>query len=253
MAAIPESVRVKIERADKHIVDLKSAIDDFWKRRPYQFIGYLDAQGRPTYQVADTKPIDPMIPTIAGDAIQCLRSALDRMACALWQRTNCGDCKIYFPIADDAAKYKSEALGKVKGLRQDAVDAIAAIEPYQGGNGEALWSLHRLSIIDRHRLPLTVGGGNLGVHIPSLYANIFPELAESGAYIISVAQYRAPLKKGDIIFVDDPGREVQKDLQLPLFIFFDEPGIFERKPVIPSLKLLRDSVNNAVNSLALLL
>jgi hypothetical protein len=46
---------------------------------------------------------------------------------------------------------------------------------------------------------------------------------------------------------------VQKDLQLPLFIFFDEPGIFERKPVIPSLKLLRDSVNNAVNSLALLL
>ena len=170
---IPESVRIKIERADQHISDMDGAISEFWKTRPYKVIGYIDAEKRPTYQVTDTKPIGPMIPAIAGDVIQCLRAALDRMACALWSRTNARDCKIYFPIADSATKYKSDGLGKVKGLGQDAIDAITAIEPYQGGKGESLWCLHRLSIIDRHRLPLTVIGGQMGIDLIPLYRDRF--------------------------------------------------------------------------------
>lgn len=253
MAPIPDSVRVKIERANKHIADLEPAIARFWQTNPYKVMGYIDPQTRPTYQVTDTQPIDPAIAAIAGDVIQNLRTSLDYMACALWRRTNTGDCKIYFPIAEDAAKYVAEALRKIKGMGQDAVDAISGIEPYGGGKGEALWSLHSLSIIDKHRLPLTVAGGNLGVHMESLYADHFPELAKSGAWIINVAHYRAPLEKGDIVFIDDPGRELQNDLKLPLFILFNEPGVFERKPIIPSLLALANYVKDVVENLALLL
>ena len=250
---IPESVRIKIERADQHISDMDGAISEFWKTRPYKVIGYIDAEKRPTYQVTDTKPIGPMIPAIAGDVIQCLRAALDRMACALWSRTNARDCKIYFPIADSATKYKSDGLGKVKGLGQDAIDAITAIEPYQGGKGESLWCLHRLSIIDRHRLPLTVIGGQMGIDLIPLYRDRIPELAKSFAFVHSLANFRVPLDKGDIIFIDEPGAELHKNLDVSWFVFFNEPGVFERKPVVASLKGLRDFVNDIVNKLAALL
>ncbi len=251
--SLPESVSIKIERADKHIFDLDCSITQFWKTQPYKVVGYIDSEKKPTYQVTDTQPIDPMIPTIAGDAIQCLRAALDRMACALWSRINRGDCKAYFPITDSAAKYKSEGLGKVKGLGQDAIDAITAIEPYQGGKGDTLWRLHRLSIIDRHRLPLTVIGGQLGVDRIPLYKDRIPELEKSFAFVHFVDDLKVPLKKGDIVLVDEPGAELHKNLDVSWLVFFNEPGVFERKPVVPSLKALRDFVNDVVNNLAGLL
>lgn len=250
---VPESVTVKIKRADQHIADLNRAIDQFWTTHPYKVSGYVDSEGRPTYQITDTQPIAPIIPTIAGDAIQCLRAALDRIACALWSRTGSGNCAIYFPITESAAKYKSEGLGKVKGIGQDAIDAITAIEPYQGGKGDALWRLHCLAIIDRHRMPLAVIGGQLGVDLISLYKDRIPELAESFSFVYHAANFRVPLKNGDIIFVDEPNAELHKNLKVSWFVFFNEPGIFECKPIIPSLKALRDFVDNIVNQLAALL
>ena len=251
--SIPESVKIKIERTDQHISDVDGAIAEFWKTQPYKVIGYIDAGKRPTYQVTDTKPIDPMIPAIAGDAIQCLRAALDRMACALWSRTNAGDCKIYFPIADSPTKFKSEALRKVNGLGQDAIDAITEIEPYQGGKGETLWCLHRLSIIDRHRLPLTVIGGQMGVDLIPLYRDRIPELAKSFAFVHNVANFKVPLEKGDILFIDEPGAELHKNLDVSWLVFFNEPRVLERKRVDASLKSMRDFVNDNLNKLAVLL
>ncbi len=253
MSGIPESVRVKIERANQHIADLDAAIARFWENRPYRVVGFVDSQGRPTYQIAHIQPIDPRISAIAGDAVQNLRTALDFMACALWRRANVGDCKIYFPIAGDIAKYQSEALKKAKGIGQDAIQAISAVEPYQGGKGDTLWRLHCLSVIDKHRLPLTVAGANLGIHLPSIYPEMFPDSAKSNPWILSVGEMRCPLKDNDILFRDDPGREVKKDLQLPFFVALDEPSIFHCQPLLPTLKTFAGSVRDVVTSLALLL
>jgi hypothetical protein len=248
MADILEGIRVKIERADHHITELDAAIRRFLEGRPYTVVGEIDAQGRPTYRISDMQPIDPIIAAIAGDAIQNIRTALDYLACLLWGRTNRGECKVSFPITDTAAKYKSEGLGKIKGMRQDAIDAISAVEPYHGGKGDILWRLHRLSIIDKHRLPITVAGANLGAHLPSLYPEMFPESAKSNPWILDVSQMRCPLKDNDVIFRDDSGRELKQDLQFPFFIALDEVGIFSCKPLIPALKEMADSVRSIVSS-----
>ena len=254
MPHIPDSVRVKIERADHHIAELYAESVRFLQSGPYKTLGEVDPQGRATYRVSYMQPIDPIIPAIAGDVIQNLRTALDYMACALWLRTNSGKvCKVYFPIAETSAKYKSEGLGKIKGAGQDAIDAISAIEPYGGGKGDILWRLHSLSIIDKHRLPITVAGANLGIHLPSLYPEFFPESAKSNPWVLDVGPMRFSLKDNDVLFRDDPGRELKKDLEFPFFIALDEIGVFESKPLVPTLKSIFDFVQNVVKDLAPLL
>jgi hypothetical protein len=250
LPSILESARVKIERASKHIVDLEAAIAKFFERRPYSVVAYIDADRRATYCLKHIEPIDLCIPAIAGDAIQNLRTALDYLAGALWRRTNSGEWKGYFPISDSAAKYKAEGLGKMKGMGQDAIDAIDAVEPYGGGKGDMLWRLHSLSIIDKHRLPLTVAGANLGIHLPSLYPELFPKSAKSNQWILGVADFRCPLKDDDILFRDDPGREIKQNLQLPFFVALNEVGVFNCQPLIPALKNMVEVADHVINGFA---
>ena len=250
MAGVPASIRVKVTRANHHIADLNPAIDVFLKSGPYKTTGDIDSQGRPTYRVSNVQPVDPVILAIAGDAIQNLRTALDYLACALWLRTNPGGiCKVYFPITETAARYNSEGLGKIKGMGQDAVDAISAVEPYGGGEGDTLWRLHCMSIIDKHRLSIAAVGANAGIHLPSLYPELFPASAKSNPWIVNVSDMRFSLKDDDVLFRDDPGRELKKDLNFPFFIALNEAGVFERIPLISALLRMRDSVNGVVADL----
>ena len=53
-------------------------------------------------------------------------------------------------------------------MRQDAIDAIRALEPYKGGKGENLWVLHRLNNIDKHRLIVTVGSSFQSVDVGTI-------------------------------------------------------------------------------------
>ena len=212
-------------------------------------MGGMDSERRATYYVSSVQPITPAILAIAGDAIQNTRSTLDYLACALWSRTNTGECKIYFPITDSAAKYETESLGKVKGLRQDAVDAISAIEPYKGGKGDILWRLHHLSIIDKHRLPIAVVGANLGMHLPSLYPEEFPDSSKANPWTILTHDTICPLKENDVLFRDDPGRELKQELQLPFFVALHEVGVFDCKPLLPTLKSMLDFVNCVIADL----
>lgn len=141
----------------------------------------------------------------------------------------------------------------MRGMGQDAVDAISAVEPYRGGKGEMLWRLHSLSVIDKHRLPITVAGANLGIHLPSFYPELFTESAKSNPWILGVSDFRCPLKDNDILFRDDPGREIKTNLQLPFFVALNQVGVFDCQPLIPALKNIAEVVNQAVNCLAPLL
>jgi hypothetical protein len=251
MAGIPESVHVKIKRADHHISDLKVAIDAFHNPCPHQVTCQIDSDNRPTYRLAKLAKIDPIIGAITGDVIQNLRAALDYLACALWSRTNAGECKaIYFPITETASKYVSEGLRKIKGMGQDAVEAISAVEPYEGGKGDTLWRLHKLSMVDKHRLPITVAGGNGGVFLNSLYPEMFPKSEKPTLGVLYVGHLKCVLKETDILFIDDPGREVQQNLESPFFISLNEVGVVEGKPLIPTIKNMMDAVNHIVNSFA---
>ena len=138
MSSIPSSVRIKVERANKHIVDLGAAIDKFFERRPHSVVAYIDEEHKPTYCLKHIEPIDSAVSAVTGDVIQNLRTALDYLAGALWLRTNRGEWRGYFPICESSEKYESESPGKTKGMPIAAKEAIDRIAPYEGGN-DVLW------------------------------------------------------------------------------------------------------------------
>jgi hypothetical protein len=153
-------VRAKIERAEKHIGDLESEIKSFYESKPYVVGTKRDQQSRRLiYHLVSVRDTPVGVAALTGDVLNNLRSALDHLAYQL-VLVGTGDVaptwRVYFPIADDAAKYASHSLAQIKGMRQDAVNAIAAIRPYKGGN-DTLWRLHKLNNIDKHRYLVIVG------------------------------------------------------------------------------------------------
>ena len=113
--------------------------------------------GKVVYTMDSVEPIPPEIPVLAGDVIQNLRSALDHVAYQLFrivQELRERASTVYFPIAENHTKYQAQKGGQTSGMSRQAIGAIDAIQPYRGGN-DALWHLHKLNIIDKHRLNLT--------------------------------------------------------------------------------------------------
>jgi hypothetical protein len=157
-------IRVKIERAKKHVDDLEAAVvslgEPSFNTISLEFepgTGETRLESRPLHIYG------PDIPTIAGDAIHNLRCALDHLAFQLvtvgitfgeqrvkpWQ-------DIQFPIFNSPGTYESRKARCVEGARKEAVDAIDRLKPYKGGN-EPLWLLRQLDNTDKHSFILATG------------------------------------------------------------------------------------------------
>ena len=77
-------VRLKIERAKKHINDLEADIRAFRGGNPYRVVTDEHPRtGDITYRLSITKDIPIEWSAIIGDFVHNLRSSLDLLACAL--------------------------------------------------------------------------------------------------------------------------------------------------------------------------
>jgi hypothetical protein len=154
-------IREKIKRAKKHVVDLKVELTAFKNAAPYAVGIENDPQtGELVYNVTKATPVPVCIPILAGDAIQNLRCALDHLAYQLVCAPNGGIAPnpkhTYFPILK-GKRDKAACAGQMPGATDAVLQAILAMEPYEGGKGHEFWILERLNNTDKHRLLLTVG------------------------------------------------------------------------------------------------
>lgn len=117
----------------------------------------------------------------AGAYINVLRSSLDILAGALAIRYGIPDIDdVYFPVAVDAKTFASNGYKGskfVQSLPAAQRDIIKDLKPYKGGNN-ALYALHRLDIIRKHKrlfeidvLPSTMRlkGNNLFIPVSTGY------------------------------------------------------------------------------------
>jgi hypothetical protein len=153
--------RAKIKRAKKHIEDLQAELIAFDETDPYLVRAENDPQtGELVYRVVKATPVPIAVSILAGDAIQNLRSALDHLAYQLVYAAVGGVPSnfkhIYFPILK-GKRDKAACEGKIKGAMDAVLEAILAMEPYEGGKGHEFWILDGLNNTDKHRLLLTVG------------------------------------------------------------------------------------------------
>jgi hypothetical protein len=248
----------KIERAKKYIIELEANVRTFLDANPYKVSAKRNPQTRQLiYYLSEVTQTPISFPVIVGEVIQNLRSALDHLAYQLYlvgtNSISSPARHIYFPIGGDptaAAKYETFFKGKVKGMRQDTVDAIKAIEPYEGGNGHDFWVLHTLNNIDKHRLLVTVGSAYQGfdagaLMIQRLRQATGRDIPEVSVYL-TPADNLFPLKVGDELFIDAPDAELNEKMQFRFDVALNEPGVVEGKPVLPLVQQLADLVANTV-------
>ena len=133
-----------------------------------------------------------------------------------------------FPCSETREKLKAALnKGKIEKLCPAFRDFIVNnIEPFERGNGDALWTLHRLDIVDKHgSIILTVSRFSL----PSIRINATTADKFEG-FDITLNQ-RA--KDGPIL--DAAKRKIERDAKATLDVRFAKGQILEGKSVIPSL------------------
>jgi hypothetical protein len=266
-------VTLKVERAKKHVDELDRELRTFLDSNPYRVgVKRYPETRELIYYVSAVDATPESLALITGDIIQNLMSALDHLAYQI-VCSDTGDNPpnpnwIYFPIADDAAKYEAKKRGKIEGARQETFDAIDALKPYKGGNN-ALWALYRLNNIEKHRLLFTVGSQAAGVNLGHLMADLFTstvletepaarEMAEAmktvdGANITDLfvlpSDSGFPLKEGFELFITGPEAEPNPNQQFRFVVALNEPGIAEGEPLLEAVHQLVTLVEGIVVAL----
>jgi hypothetical protein len=247
-------VQLKIQRSRKHIDDLRAVLDTFGKSVPYKVGFRRDAATRKgIYYVSHVEEVPPEIALVAADAIQTLRSSLDHLA---WQLVEANGqtptSQTAFPICDTPQQVQ-DATDKVRGMSNGAISLIQGAEPYRGG-GNDLWVLHRLNIIDKHRLLLTVASKWQRMDImPAVLAIVDKSRGPEDKITANLGQLHlagdiaGPLKVGDELFIDGPDAEPNDKITFDFAVCIYEPDIFPNAvPLLETVEKLYRNVENMI-------
>jgi hypothetical protein len=149
-------IKVKIERAKKCLADLEIELTRFGNQKVY-VAGADDPKfGQFTPELSAHRPLPFDALAIAGDVVHNLRTALDHLAHQLVLVGSGAEPsnRVAFPISVNLEAYERDEPGKVQGMSPETIKAIDALKPYKGGI-HALWRLHSLDNIDKHRTLFT--------------------------------------------------------------------------------------------------
>lgn len=256
-------IRAKSERAEKHVRELEAELRAFLDSRPYVVGAKREPRtGQLVYYVVSVRETPVTIPLIIGDVLQCLRSSLDHLAYQLLLVAGRppDDPDVRFPVGRHLQAYQSQR-GRMAGrIRQDAIDAIDAVEPYAGGKGALLWTLHDLNNVDKHRTILTAGAAlesaDLGRHLVNQMRKLvtssgrpFPDSLEMPLFI-RPADKGFPLRAGYELLVLGPEDEPDDKQQFRFEVAFAESAVVEGKPVGPTLREMASLIKAVVTSFA---
>lgn len=255
-----ELIGVKVKRAKEHFRSLEIEVRQYLDSKPYS----IDVKRHPEsrrliYFVEGVHATPIRLTAILGDVIHNLRSSLDHLAYQLvWVGTSAQPSShVYFPIADDKAKYPEQRTRQMKGATQAAIAVIDALAPYKGGN-DTLWKLHKLNNVDKHRVLVTAGSAfqsvSIGAHMSremsrhltaSGMASEFSEFPALDLFI-RPADRMFPLKPGDELFIDGPDAEVNEKLQFRFEVAFGEQDVVFGEPILESVGSMVKAVESTL-------
>jgi hypothetical protein len=272
------SARQKVGRARFHFDELKAAINRFGDSKPFEIRTELpEGTGRYVQRLIRAQAIPGDFGLIAGDVFFDLRSALDHLAfqtvlgekdiSALPEKVAQG---VQFPIAKDAGTYRDRrAALEATGAPNSVLELLDSVEPYKGGSGEVLWKLHRLNIIDKHRLLLTTWAVTQTAWIDTL--DVFKTAKDTlGIPVLWAAQLAAknrgrpsrfevaksqfvvpgrPVKVGDVLMEGPAENRSHERTQYALQLVIAEPGIVDGEPLIDLVTKMFEAVEQLIASL----
>lgn len=252
-----EDVLSKFERSQQHIGDLKARWDAFRKSNPiavtcqyYSELGYVNV-------LVDHVPELPLEFTlILGDALFNLRSSLDHLVCRIIEASGkTPDTHACFPIFETAKKFEAGLPRCVKGMGENAIEAVRCIHPYKAGN-KPLWVLNRLNVIDKHRLLLTITSHAYGhtlspkrqSELRSYWTQQHPGSQLPDFRFAAIPGGPAAFKAGEIL-CSLPISEAHDEMQFLADIAINEAEITENTPLLVLLDVLSTAVRVVIQKL----
>lgn len=244
----------KLERARTHFEEFKVLYSSYIEKNPIS-VG-IDSSSWIAKYIVISEVIQPSkyMMIVFWDILHNLKSHLDHIAYDLicLQEGNTGPHeRIYFPISDNLPGYNSWKLKalwinelSIPSIKQGFLDILDSIHPYKGWN-DALWNLHKLNIIDKHRLILVAQAWlhavDLWKHMMSIFSKSIPEFTwmESLSLFVEPADTKFPLEKWDILFEDSSNTATNMQFQFKLVFMEADIGIW--------LSLI-DTINEIMNT-----
>jgi hypothetical protein len=144
--------------------------------------------------------------------------------------------RVYFPIADNEQAFlRNGGAPLLKQLPAEDRGKLLALKPHREGN-VALWALHRLDIMRKHRRLLDVQIRPIHLSMtgslkPDDFEPLHGEPFQAGAETVI-----GLLRKG----VPDPA------MQSRFYVAINEPGMIKSRPVLATLTYLADAASAAI-------
>ena len=176
-----------------------------------------------------------------GAYINSIRSSLDVLAMVLVKRHNMviREDRVFFPIAKSKEEFersRTSAQKFMEGLPELDRRLMEHLEPYQGGN-EALWALHHLDIVRKHRRLLNARLNPIHMSIKGTLAEgDFTSLGGDGFIQVGAETVLGMIRKGV------PPLAVQAKF----YVGIDEEGFAARKPALAVLAQLASAATYAI-------
>ena len=252
-------VYAKIERAKEHISALDAEVQRFKNSGPYIVEPHKEPRsGDILFLLRVHRTLPLKCNTIVGDCIQNLRAALDYLARQLVLANDGKPTRhTAFPISDSANEFETGGLGRLKGASEEAMAVLKKVKPYRGGN-DALWRLHRLSIVDKHHEFITVGLAHedviidFGAQMRETAMRLGADWAKDTPSMeigIRPANRQYPLIDGTPLYRISAGVDLTEADMNPKFtlqVAFGQGEVVQGEPVFPALQQLIGSVEETV-------
>ncbi len=242
--------RIKIDRANEHINEFQAHWESFLKTDFCKVRVQNDPEGAQRIVIDPTTMFPVHLVLCPGDAIHNLRSALDYVISEILGHKS---TRLAFPMHELREGLKSSFRtnpeiinGKVvgKGGNAGIEEAVAGlgefildeIRPYKGADNP-LWVINALDRLDKHRLfvPLVIPTTIEDFRAVDDYGNVFGGKATiTGLAVNMVQSFQGTIK------LEDQGR-------ISAEIFFNEAGVVERQPVLPTLINMRDAAAKTID------
>jgi hypothetical protein len=251
-----DSALAKVDRASKHIADLN---DLFRKSRPFSYVVETNQKSGYCFTYAErNEAVICEATTIAGDAVQNLRAALDH---AYWEIVSPfasnprEERAIQFPFSETLARLDEAVKNRLAHRVSDAFfKAVINLRPYgEPGGNILLYLVHDLGATDRHKFPTPVAdykeivGRDLRRQVPHFPASsdhtrfqIGNVTSASGGRVLDIRWKIAPLGFLDREFTD------KREIDIPVEIVFSVRAEGARYPMVPTLYAMRDKTQEAI-------
>jgi hypothetical protein len=170
----------KVERAIEHLKTLETRAEEFGKQhgRPgFQCVVEPNSQGTKILVKIDQPVEFPGVEwgIIIGDAVHCLRSALDQLVSGLW--TDKTTSRTRFPICRTVREWIVDAPGMYWSVPPTYVASLDRAQPYHRGDKENEHPLAVLNVLwnlDKHQTIPAVALTTEGMKIEAIGAEGFP-------------------------------------------------------------------------------